>query len=152
RAGEESRVEGLQADADDYLVKPFTSAELLARVATHIKMAQLRRVTAEREARLRELGEREHELRVIVDTVPGLVATLTPAGELEAANAQLLAYMGRTVEELRQWATNGTIHPEDLPRVSQTELLASGKPVEIEERLRRFDGTYRWFQVRALPL
>jgi signal transduction histidine kinase len=59
RAGEESRVEGLQADADDYLIKPFTARELLARVATHVKMANLRRETAKREERLR--GEAELE-------------------------------------------------------------------------------------------
>jgi CheY-like chemotaxis protein len=52
RAGEESRMEGLQASADDYLVKPFTARELLARVATHVKMANLRRETAEREERI----------------------------------------------------------------------------------------------------
>src|SRR5258705_12568117 len=51
RAGEEAKVEGLSAGADDYLVKPFTARELLARVATHIKMANLRRETAEREER-----------------------------------------------------------------------------------------------------
>src|SRR5262245_37677540 len=63
RAGEESRVEGLQADADDYLVKPFTSRELLARVETHVKMANLRRVTAEREERLRNEAElQRHKL------------------------------------------------------------------------------------------
>ena len=61
RAGEESRVEGLQADADDYLVKPFTARELLARVATHVKMANLRRETAEREERLRSEAELERE-------------------------------------------------------------------------------------------
>jgi signal transduction histidine kinase len=53
RAGEESRVEGLQAGADDYLVKPFTARELLVRVETHLKMANLRRETAEHEERLR---------------------------------------------------------------------------------------------------
>jgi DNA-binding NtrC family response regulator/signal transduction histidine kinase len=53
RAGEESRVEGLQAGADDYLVKPFTALELLARVEAHLKMAKLRRETAERDERLR---------------------------------------------------------------------------------------------------
>ena len=61
RAGEESRVEGLQAGADDYLVKPFTARELMARVETHLKLANLRRETAEREVRLRSEAELEHE-------------------------------------------------------------------------------------------
>ena len=43
RAGEEARVEGLEAGADDYLVKPFTARELLARVEAHLKMARVRR-------------------------------------------------------------------------------------------------------------
>src|SRR5262249_506177 len=55
RAGEESRVEGLQAGADDYLVKPFTARELLARVEA--KLAKLRRETVEREERLRSEAE-----------------------------------------------------------------------------------------------
>ena len=61
RAGEESRVEGLQAGADDYLVKPFTARELMARVETHLKMANLRRDTAEREERLRSEAELERQ-------------------------------------------------------------------------------------------
>jgi CheY-like chemotaxis protein len=47
RAGEESRVEGMQAGADDYLVKPFGARELLARVSGNLQMARLRRETAE---------------------------------------------------------------------------------------------------------
>src|SRR5499427_5296911 len=74
RAGEESRVEGLQGDADDYLVKPFTAQELLARVATHVKMANLRRETAEREERLRGEAEAlqasERKLAAIINTIP----------------------------------------------------------------------------------
>jgi DNA-binding response OmpR family regulator len=61
RAGEESRVEGLQAGADDYLVKPFTARELLARVEAHLKLATLRRDTAEREERLRMEAELERQ-------------------------------------------------------------------------------------------
>src|SRR5262249_25107870 len=47
RAGEESRLEGLHAGVDDYLVKPFAPRELLARVKTHLKMTSLRRDLAE---------------------------------------------------------------------------------------------------------
>ena len=51
RAGEEARVEGVEAGADDYLIKPFSARELLARVESHLKMARFRR---ESEAALRE--------------------------------------------------------------------------------------------------
>jgi DNA-binding NtrC family response regulator/signal transduction histidine kinase len=63
RAGEESRVEGLQAGADDYLAKPFTARELMARVEAHLRMAALRRDTAEREERLRSEAELERQKR-----------------------------------------------------------------------------------------
>jgi two-component sensor histidine kinase len=46
RAGEESRVEGLEGGADDYLIKPFSARELIARVGAHLKLSRLRRETA----------------------------------------------------------------------------------------------------------
>ena len=61
RAGEESRVEGLQAGADDYLVKPFTARELLAPVEAHLTLANFRHETAEREERLRMETKLERE-------------------------------------------------------------------------------------------
>jgi PAS domain S-box-containing protein len=100
------------------------------------------------------LRESERESRLIVDTIPGLVAILTPTGEVEFVNNQVLAYCGRTLEELKQWGTSDTVHPEDLPRVIEiiSQSMRSGEPYDIEERIRRFDGVYRWFQVRGLPL
>jgi PAS domain S-box-containing protein len=100
------------------------------------------------------LRESEQEARLIVDTIPGLVATLTPGGGIDLVNKQVLAYCGRTLEELKQWGTSDTVHPEDLPRVTEiiSQSMVSGDPFEIEERIRRFDGVYRWFQVRGLPL
>ena len=79
---------------------------------------------------------------------------MTPSGEVELVNNQVLGYFGRTLEELKQWGTGDTIHPEDLPRAIEIicHSMASGEPYEIEERIRRFDGVYRWFQVRGLPL
>src|SRR5207245_2983194 len=86
--------------------------------------------------------------------IPGLVSSLTPTGDVDFNNDPLLEYCGRTLEELKQWKTSDAFHPEDLPRVMQifTTEFASGKPYEFEARLRRFDGAYRWFQIRGLPL
>ena len=122
--------------------------DLIARL-THIASIAMDRTISER-----DLRERERESRMIVDTIPGLVATLTPAGEVEAVNQQVLAYCGRTLEELKQWGTSDTVHPDDLPRAIQiiSEAMVSGDPYEIVERLRRYDGVYRWFQVRGFPL
>src|SRR5262249_59919508 len=61
RAGEESRVEGMQADADDDLVKPFGARELLARVSAHLQMARLRREADRRKDEF--LATLAHELR-----------------------------------------------------------------------------------------
>jgi PAS domain S-box-containing protein len=90
----------------------------------------------------------------MVDSIPGLVALLTPAGEIELLNPQFVKYSGRTFEEVRLWKTSNAIHAEDRPRVVQEFLRSttSGIPYEYEARLLRFDGVYRWFQVRGLPV
>jgi PAS domain S-box-containing protein len=100
------------------------------------------------------LRESERESRLIVDSIPGLVAAFTPAGELEFVNRQVLEYFGRTFEELKRWGTDDTLHPEDKPRVVElfTHAMASGEPFEWESRARRFDGVYRWHQTRGFPL
>jgi formate hydrogenlyase transcriptional activator len=96
----------------------------------------------------------ELNFRVIIDSIPGLVHTLTATGELEFVNQQNLDYFGKTLEELRAWASNDVLHADDLPRAIQAwkHTLETGLPDEIECRLRRADGVYRWFQLRCLPL
>jgi PAS domain S-box-containing protein len=114
----------------------------------------LRKEVAERRRAEEALAASEESLRLIVDSIPGLVALLTPAGEVELVNPQLVEYTGRTLEELRLWGTSDTVHREDLPRVVQvfTGSITSGNPYDFETRIRRFDGVYRWFQVRGLPV
>jgi PAS domain S-box-containing protein len=113
----------------------------------HIDIDERKRAEAARR-------ETERESRLIVDTIPGLVATLTPAGDVDVVNHQLIEYCGQPLEAMRQWGTNGTVHAEDLPRLVQvfTQAITSGEPYDFEARIRRFDGVYRWFQVRGLPL
>ena len=55
---------------------------------------------------------------------------------------------------MKQWGTNGTVHADDLPHVVElfTRGITSGEPYEFDARIRRYDGIYRWFQVRGLPL
>src|SRR5882724_2909085 len=100
------------------------------------------------------LREREQNLRLVVDSIPGLVHTTTSEGELEFVNRQILDYFGRTLDELKGWASNDFIHPDDLPRViaAFASSIETGLPYDIEHRCRRADGVYLWFQVRALPV
>ena len=101
------------------------------------------------------LRESEHQSRLIVDSIPGLIAVLDTSGEVERVNQPLLDYLGRPLEELRQWAVDDTIHPDDRPAYLQAfeRAFATGEPVEYDAaRIRRFDGVYRWLNVRGLPL
>jgi formate hydrogenlyase transcriptional activator len=93
-------------------------------------------------------------LRLIVDTIPGLVAITAADGELELVNHRVLEYFGRAFEELKNWATSDAVHPDDLPGVvaAWNRSMTTGTPFDFEHRLRRRDGTYRWFQWRAHPL
>ena len=58
----------------------------------------------------------EDSFRLIVETIPGLVAVMTADGGVEHVNRQVLDYFGRTLEELRHWGTTDAVHPADLPR------------------------------------
>ena len=100
------------------------------------------------------LRESERSLRSAIDGIPGLVAVLAPNGDLEAVNRQIFEYCGQSLEELRNWGTNGTIHPDDLPHLAEvfTKSIAAGVPYGTEARVRRFDGEFRWFEIRGIPV
>jgi PAS domain S-box-containing protein len=100
------------------------------------------------------LRESEERARSAIDGIAGLVVILAPNGEIETVNRQLFAYFGRTLEELKNWGASDGIHPDDLPRVLEVfeRAIASGIPFHYEIRLRRFDGEYRWFDTRHVPI
>jgi PAS domain S-box-containing protein len=124
---------------------------LASQAAISIENASLYRELAEREARIRES---ERSLRSAIDGIPGFVGILAPNGDIETVNRQILEYCGQSLEELRDWRTNGTVHQEDLPHVAEvfTRSITSGIPYQLDQRLRRFDGQYRWFEHRGVPI
>jgi PAS domain S-box-containing protein len=99
------------------------------------------------------LGESERSSRSALDGIAGLVSILAPDGEVEAANRQFLEYFG-SLEWVKNWETNDAVHPEDFPRIAKLfkRAIASGVPFQHELRLRRFDGEYRWFENRGVPV
>jgi PAS domain S-box-containing protein len=100
------------------------------------------------------LQRREDYLRLTIDTIPVLAWCTRPDGWNEFLNQRWLDYTGLTIEEARGWGWKVAIHPDDLPQLLDVwqGLLVSGKPGELEARLRRADGVYRWFLFRVEPL
>jgi len=90
----------------------------------------------------------------VVDALPGLVWTALPDGQVDSVNQRWIEYTGRSLEETRGWGWQSAIYPDDLPGLLTRwrSTLASGEASEIETRLRRFDGEYRWFQLCSFPL
>jgi PAS domain S-box-containing protein len=100
------------------------------------------------------LRDSERSARSAIDGIAGLVAIMTPNGELDALNRQVIDYFGRSLEEMKNWGTSDAVHPDDLPRIAEIfqRSVATGTPFHYELRLRRFDGEYRWFDNRCVPI
>jgi PAS domain S-box-containing protein len=93
------------------------------------------------------------QYRLAIDTIPGLVWTARPDGYIDFLNQRWLEYTGLTLEQATGWGWQAAVCPEDLPRLMAywQSVLASGKPGDIEARLRRHDGVDRWFLFRGVP-
>src|SRR2546427_2754408 len=99
------------------------------------------------------LQKSEAKLRQVIDTIPTLAWCNLPDGPNEFLNKRWHEYTGLSPEESNGWGWQVAFHPDDLPPLMErwSELLASGEPGEIEARLRRYDGVYRWFLIRVEP-
>jgi PAS domain S-box-containing protein len=143
RAGEEARVEGLAAGADDYLVKPFVARELLARVETHLKLARLR---DDMQATIRE---REERLRLALD-VAALGAWVWDLDSdritWDGYHEQLFGFEPDGVAGTSE-AFYACVHPDDRASLMQaaTRALVGDAPFySAAFRIVRPDGVVRW--------
>jgi PAS domain S-box-containing protein len=109
-------------------------------------------VTAAKQAEER-IRQNENELRIIIDAIPAMSWSALPDGSPDFFNQRWLAYTGLSLEEGRScWML--AFHPEERPRIEEEwrATVATGAPFEKEARIRRADGEYRWFLIRAVPL
>ena len=100
-----------------------------------------------------ELRASGAKLRRVIDTIPTLSWCNLPDGPNEFLSKGWHDYTGMSPEEAQGWGWSASFHPDDLPPLMKRwqELLVSGESGEIEARIRRHDGEYRWFLIRVAP-
>jgi formate hydrogenlyase transcriptional activator len=132
-------------DESGHIVKWYgTSTDIEDRRQAEQKLRQV----------LEEIRGSEANLRRTIDTIPALVSSFLPDGSNECMNQRWHDYTGLSPEQSQGDGWQEPVHPDDLePLINRwREALVSGEPGEIEARLRRHDGVFRWFFVRAEPL
>jgi len=130
------------------------SGELVEFIGTAVDVTEQVQARAALQKAFDEIEKSEAKLRQVVDAIPTLAWCNLPDGPNEFLNKGWHEYTGLSPEESHGWGWQVAFHPEDLPPLMKRwrEMLVSGEPGEIEARLRRHDGVYRWFLIRAQPL
>lgn len=100
------------------------------------------------------LRTREKELRDVIDMIPAIVWTTLPDGSSAYVNRRFIEYSGLPAEQTTEAGWRAAVHPDDLERQTGKwkNSIATGKPLEVEVRLRSSDGQYRWQLKRGIPL
>ena len=147
RVGEESRIEGVSAGADDYLIKPFSARELIARVNANLQLLRIRREATA------ALLESEARFRNMADHAPVMMWVTDARGNCTYLNRAWLAFTGQTEADALGTGWLDATHPEDECATRRTFEAANAthSQLHLEYRLRRYDGEYRWVTDAAAP-
>jgi hypothetical protein len=96
----------------------------------------------------------EQRLKLIIDTIPAMAWSATPSGEVDFWNKNLLDYCGLSFGDIAGQGFYRIFHPDDLEAMADSweRVRATKKGEEIDGRIRRADGEYRWFNLRQNPL
>lgn len=101
-----------------------------------------------------DLADREWRLNLVINTIPAMAWSTTPDGMLDFCNQHYLDFVGRTFDEVRGLGFWSIFHPDDIPGLLHPwqEMMASKRGGEVQGRIRRADGEFRWNMFRANPL
>jgi PAS domain S-box-containing protein len=110
-------------------------------------------ITPQRQAEA-VIRAQEAELREVVDAIPAIVWSALPDFSKPYVSSRFVEYCGMGPEDIAGTGWHAASHPDDLERHTAKWLacVASGEPLEDEVRFRRWDGQYRWYLQRAVPL
>jgi signal transduction histidine kinase/CheY-like chemotaxis protein len=146
RAGEEAKVEGLDAGADDYLVKPFSAREMLARIDAHLKIARARGEVTD------TIRENEERYRAFVAASSDVVFRMSPDWS-EMRFLQGKDFIADTENPSQGWLQK-YIHPDNHAEVLAAirEAIRTKSPFELEHPVIRVDGSLGWTHSRAIPM
>ena len=118
------------------------------------KVAVLFNNISERKKYEEALRQSERSLKFIMASMPQMITTAKPNGEIDSYNPQWLEYTGLSIEQLRGWGWKDIIHPDDVDETVRLWAIAvaSGETYHRQERFLRADGEYRWHLSRAVPM
>src|SRR3984885_6581218 len=107
-----------------------------------------------REEARKPVDDQTLRLRKILDSSPALIHTGTPDGSLNFFNRTWCEFVGKPVEALHGWGWMTCIHPSDIGVLLKKwrESIDTGNPLEVEARVRRADGKFRWMLHRTIAL
>jgi len=144
---------GTAYSADDVSFLRLIGRVLAFAIDDNFNLRQAEGAQRELQQQNERLRRSERELREVIETIPSMAWSATADGAAEFFNGRWLGYAGLTADQARGWGWTVAIHPDDLNVLVDhwRTLMASRQSGEIEARLRRFDGVYRWFLFRATP-
>ena len=158
RAGEEARVEGLAAGADDYLVKPFSARELISRVDSILVMARLRREKSEALFALNEMleknvSERTEERDRLWILSQDMLARASYDGTMSAVNPAWTTVLGWSEQKLLTEPYPDIIHPDDVVTIvaALEEMGQTGQPTRFQSRILTADNRWKSIDWTVAP-
>jgi PAS domain S-box-containing protein len=118
-----------------------------------VAVRDLERLNKALQAENSERRRTERQLQVMIDTIPAMAAQYRGDGSLELVNQTWRSYTGLSQDSIRGHRWGVAIHPEDLPLVERAwrAHLVTGEPFQMEQRMLRADGEYRWHQITRVP-